>query len=97
MFSDYKMFGKEEFSEYRDWLLKNICVSQHRLSTRIAYMGDKKAVGFVGWAAYEMKTRDECNKVTLVLARFAEYSNIGGNRTGGFGVTKVRIKRNLIE
>jgi len=30
---------------------------------------------------------DKWSQVTLVFARFAEYSNIGGNRTGGFGVT----------
>ena len=88
MFSDYKKFSKEEFLEYRSWLLRNMGVSQHRLSTRIAYMGDKKAVGFVGWASYEMKKRDEWNRLTCVLAKYAEYSNVGGNRTGGFGVTK---------
>jgi len=27
----------------------------------------------------------EWNRVTVALARFAEYSNIGGNRIGGFG------------
>ena len=72
----------------KDWLLKNMGVSQHRLSTRIAYMGEKKATGFVGWATYEMKNKDAWNKLTLVLAKYAEYSNVGGNRTGGFGVTK---------
>jgi CRISPR/Cas system endoribonuclease Cas6 (RAMP superfamily) len=28
-----------------------------------------------------------------MLARFAEYSGIGGNRTGGFGVTKFMPKK----
>lgn len=88
MFSDKRRFGKEEFLEYKDWLLRNMGVSQHKLSTRIVWMGKKKASGFVGWATYEMKALDEWNRVTQVLSRFAEYSNIGGNRTGGFGVVK---------
>ena len=51
-------------------------------------MGEKKATGFVGWVTYEMKNKDGWNKLTLVLAKYAEYSNVGGNRTGEFGVTK---------
>jgi len=31
------------------------------------------------------------NKVTVALPRFAEYSNIGGNRTGGFGETRLDL------
>jgi len=92
MFSDTKRLGEEEFSEYREWLLENMGVSQHRISTRIAYMGEKKATGFTGWATYEMKKIDEWNRLTCALAKYAEYSNIGGNRTGGFGVTKMRTK-----
>lgn len=95
LFSDYSKFGKEEFLEYKDWLLKKVGISQHTLSTRIAFMRKKKAVGFVGWATYEMKALDEWNKVTQVLALFAEYSNVGGNRTGGFGVTKFRLKERM--
>ena len=92
MFSDARKLGEEELSEYKEWLLENMGVSQHRISTRIAYMGEKKATGFTGWAAYEMKKMDEWNRLTCMLAKYAEYSNIGGNRTGGFGVTKMRTK-----
>jgi CRISPR/Cas system endoribonuclease Cas6 (RAMP superfamily) len=56
-------------------------------------MKSKKATGFVGWAKYELKDNEsEWNKVTLMLARFAEHSNFGGNRTGGFGVAKLTLK-----
>lgn len=91
LFSDGRRFGKGEFLEYKGWLLRNVGVSQHRLFTRIVWMGRKKASGFVGWTAYEMKALDEWNRVTQVLSRFAEYSNIGGNRTGGFGVVGLRL------
>jgi CRISPR-associated endoribonuclease Cas6 len=92
-FSDCRSFSKEEFLEYRGWLLKNVGVSQHEIRTRIAYMGRRKATGFTGWATYEMKTLDEWNRVTCALAKFAEYSNLGGNRTGGFGVVEYRSKQ----
>jgi CRISPR/Cas system endoribonuclease Cas6 (RAMP superfamily) len=39
-----------------------------------------------------MKALDEWNNVTCVLAEFAEYSNVGGNRTGGFGVIRFLSK-----
>ena len=87
-----KKYGKEEYLEYKGWLAKNLGVAEHELKTQLVYMGRKKATGFVGWATYEMKAKDEWNKATCMLARFAEYSNIGGNRTGGFGVTKFFVK-----
>jgi len=91
-FSDFKRFSKEEFLEYKEWVLRSVGVSQHRLRTCLALMGRKKANGFVGWVTYELGEADEWNRVTQVLARFAEYSNVGGNRTGGFGVTKQKTK-----
>jgi CRISPR/Cas system endoribonuclease Cas6 (RAMP superfamily) len=87
-----KKYGKDEYVEYREWLTKNVGVAEHELKTQLVYMGRKKATGFLGWTTYEMEAKDEWNKVTCMLARFAEYSNIGGNRTGGFGVTKLMLK-----
>lgn len=91
-FSDDRKFGSEEQREYMDWLSKNIGVSKYRLETTIAYMREKKATGFTGWIEYELRADDEWNNITQALAKFAEYSNIGGNRTGGFGVTRAKIE-----
>jgi CRISPR-associated endoribonuclease Cas6 len=88
-----KKYGKDEYVEYREWLTKNVGVAEHELKTQLVYMGRKKATGFLGWTTYEMEAKDEWNKVTCMLARFAEYSNIGGNRTGGFGVTTFKRKQ----
>jgi len=53
-------------------------------------MKRKKATGFVGWITYELKDKkSKWNKTTCMLAKYAEYVNIGGNKTGGFGVTKL--------
>jgi CRISPR/Cas system endoribonuclease Cas6 (RAMP superfamily) len=41
-----------------------------------------------------MNARDKWSRVTVTLARYAEYSNIGGNRTGGFGVTRYEDDKN---
>ena len=92
-FSDGKRFDKEEYVTYREWLGKNVGVSEYELWTRLVTMRAKKATGFMGWATYELKDKEsEWNKVTLMLAKYAEYANLGGNRTGGFGVTRLFLK-----
>jgi CRISPR-associated endoribonuclease Cas6 len=87
LFSDDKRFSKEEYVAYKEWLGKNAGVCKYELWTRLAVMRGKKATGFVGWVMYEMKDKkSEWNKITSTLAKYAEHSNVGGNRTGGFGV-----------
>ena len=94
-FSDGRRVGKEEFLAYKDWLGKNVGVCGYRLRTKLTVMREKKAVGFIGWCAYEMKDLEsEWNKVTIMLAKYAEYTNIGGNKTAGYGVTKLISKSN---
>ena len=92
-FSDGRRFGKEEFLTYKDWLSKNVGACSYKLRTRLAVMREKKAVGFIGWCTYEMKDLEsEWNKVTVMLAKCGEFSNVGGNRTGGFGVIKAILR-----
>jgi len=89
LFSDGRRFGKDEYLAYKEWLGENVGVCEYELSTRLAVMRGKKATGFVGWVAYEMKDKEsEWNNATLMLAKFAEFANVGGNRTGGFGVIR---------
>jgi CRISPR-associated endoribonuclease Cas6 len=93
LFSDSRRFSKEEYVAYKEWLRENVGVCEYELSTRMAVMRGKKATGFVGWVTYEMKDKkSEWNKVTCMLARFAEYANVGGNRTGGFGVVRLALR-----
>lgn len=91
-YSTSRKFGKDGLQAYKEWLERHIGVSEYSLGTVLANIGRKKAVGFEGWATYETDTQDEWNRVTVTLARFAEYSNIGGNRTGGFGETRIVVK-----
>jgi len=93
-FSDERRFSKEEYVDYKDWLLKNVGVSRYELRTRLAVMRNKKATGFVGWVTYEVKDKEsEWNRVTCMLAKYAEFSNIGGNKTGGYGVVRMLPSR----
>jgi CRISPR-associated endoribonuclease Cas6 len=93
LFSDGRRFEKEEYVAYREWLDKNVGVSEYELWTRLAVMKRKKATGFVGWVTYELKDNEsEWNKITCMLAKFAEYANVGGNKTGGFGVVRFLSK-----
>jgi CRISPR/Cas system endoribonuclease Cas6 (RAMP superfamily) len=63
--------------------------------SRLAVTRRKKTTGFVDWATYELKDKEnEWNEITCMLVKFAEYANIGGNKTGGFGVTKFFPKNN---
>jgi len=95
MFSDERRFSKEEYVAYKGWLAENVGVSRYELQTRCVVMRNKQTAGFAGWVGYEMADREgEWNKITCMLAKFAEYSNIGGNRTGGFGAVTVDLKAN---
>jgi len=91
LFTDSRKFTKEEYLAYKEWLTKNVGVCEYELHTQLAVMRNKKATGFVGWVTYEMKDKEnEWNKITYMLAKYAEYSNVGGNRTGGFGTAGLR-------
>lgn len=87
-FTSARKFSEEEQKEYGEWLFKNMGVTAHKIGTIPVIFKEKPLVGFKGWVVYEIKDKGEWNRVTQMLAMFAEYSNVGGNRTGGFGVTR---------
>jgi len=87
--STSKKYGREGLGAYKEWLGRHVGVTGHGLRTVLADMKRKRAVGFKGWVSYEMDSEDGWNRTTVALARFAEYSNVGGNRTGGFGEVKM--------
>ena len=63
------------------------------LGTWLTVMKRKKATGFVGWVTYEIKDKkSEWYRITCMLAKYAEYASVGGNKTGGFGVTNLILK-----
>ena len=89
LFSDRRRFGKEEYIAYKEWLNKNVGVSEYELRTRLVVTRRKKVTGFTGWVTYELKdSESQWNRTTYMLAKYAEYANVGGNKTGGFGEIK---------
>ncbi len=60
----------------------------HELSVqRIIVDRAKARSGFKGWTKYEMADRKHI-KLVANLLEYAEYSNVGKDRTAGFGVSK---------
>jgi CRISPR-associated endoribonuclease Cas6 len=89
-FSDDRTFSKEEYINYKQWLQKNVGVSKYELQTKLAIMRNKKATGFTGTIAYKLDEKENpYNKTTYMLAKYAEYANIGGNKTAAYGQTKL--------
>ena len=90
-FSDERRFSKEEYMAYKDWLQKNVGVSRYELQTRIgAVRKNKRTAGFTGTVTYDLGDKENpYNKTTHMLAKYAEYANIGGNKTAAYGQTKL--------
>ncbi|MHA1769310.1 MAG: CRISPR system precrRNA processing endoribonuclease RAMP protein Cas6 [Candidatus Thorarchaeota archaeon] len=83
----------ERSGAYRDWITENVFVSGHRLQTvRVPLGRGRSLMGFVGNVEYSMEPSDDpLANLTYCLARFAELSNIGKNRSAGFGKVEVEI------
>jgi len=86
----HEKFGKEIHEKYKEWMERNVTVSAYDLHT-LTVRGKSMKIGFVGWCAYRIDDSSENSQFRLItnkLAKFAEYSNIGMERTAGFGVVK---------
>ncbi|AFU57336.1 putative CRISPR-associated protein, Cas6 family [Candidatus Nitrososphaera gargensis Ga9.2] len=85
-------FGKKVFEKYKEWMEKNVTVSAYDLHTLTVTAGKTLKIGFTGWCAYRIDDSSENPQFRLItnkLAKFAEYSNVGMERTAGFGVVKL--------
>nr|MDO8098767.1 CRISPR-associated endoribonuclease Cas6 [Candidatus Njordarchaeota archaeon] len=89
----------DKVSEYYEWVRKNIYPTGFRLETLpVSLTKGRRTVGFIGFCNYHC---DEASspyaKLTHTLCRFAEYANVGGNRSSGFGVVKFVPKEKKME
>ncbi|MBM5805562.1 MAG: CRISPR-associated endoribonuclease Cas6 [Candidatus Verstraetearchaeota archaeon] len=91
MYSDRKFEGQEK-ETYLKWLGREAGVSGYSLETRQESTGKGKAIGFTGWVAYRLGDNGRWQRLTNCLGSLAEYSNVGKNRTAGFGVAQ-RLER----
>ncbi|MBD3408048.1 MAG: CRISPR system precrRNA processing endoribonuclease RAMP protein Cas6 [Candidatus Lokiarchaeota archaeon] len=83
----------ERTSSYRDWIASNVYIRKHNILTQEVSLGRKrKLIGFVGTLVFSIRNRSSpFLPLTIGLLRFAEYCNIGKNRTAGFGRVSVRM------
>lgn len=90
--------------EYIEWLLKGgVTVAGYpKLKTVRVYehpTTPKWSVGFKGKVLFNLPEdtySEEMAKTTHTLLKFGEYSNVGGNRTAGFGVIRYQPKQEHI-
>jgi len=91
VWNDFAPLGcKIDSSGFYDWIKKNIFVSSFDLRTKPYNIGKKDpVVGCIGWANYIIKNPNQSYSPWIdVLLKFAEYSNIGGNRTAACGIIR---------
>jgi CRISPR-associated endoribonuclease Cas6 len=90
-FTDDQIFTKADYVAYKEWLQKNVGVSKYELQTRLSPVRNKKAAtGFTGTITYKLDNKENTyNKTTHMLSKYAEYTNIGGNKTAAYGQTKI--------
>ncbi len=81
----------ERVTDYRDWVEQNVSVSRHRIRTTEIELGrERPFVGFIGDVVYNVWNASEpFGRLTVGLAHFAELSNVGKNRTAGFGMVRL--------
>lgn len=81
---------KETYADYWRFLSKNAGITRYELQTMPVKVERAKAkMGFVGRVNYELAD-PKYARLTNSLLKFAEFSNVGGGRTAGMGVVKVR-------
>ncbi len=75
------------------WLENHISINAYNLSTHSVYIAkNAPKIGFKGWVRYQLSGEEDYRRWIHALAQFAEFSNVGANRTAGLGCVKYRIK-----
>jgi CRISPR-associated endoribonuclease Cas6 len=95
----YRRFGdpRIRYSSYCEWLLEGGIALETFSDLKVHKVFDAKgrwARGFTGKVVYAMPgdTFDrKYAELTVRLLKFARFSNVGGNRTAGFGVIDYRV------
>ncbi len=85
---------KLNLEELYEKLEKEIGITHHKLSTikPIEIGKGRRAIGFIGKCIYETKSKD-LGVLMGKLLKLGEFTNVGGSRTLGFGVIRVKAIR----
>ncbi|MHA1347480.1 MAG: CRISPR system precrRNA processing endoribonuclease RAMP protein Cas6 [Candidatus Heimdallarchaeaceae archaeon] len=81
--NDQTLIDEDDFF---GWLGHNVSVNAHKLKTQLVYTAPTtKKIGFKGWVRYKLSDNLKYRSWVHLLAQYAEFSNVGGNRTAGLG------------
>ncbi len=76
-------------SEFFTWLESNISINRYKLSTHRVYTAkNTPKIGFKGFIRYRLSDDNKYQSWIHALAQYAEFSNVGSNRTAGLGCVK---------
>lgn len=80
-------------TELFSWLENHISINAYKLSTHSVYIAkNAPKIGFKGWARYQLSGEEGYQRWIHALAQYAEFSNIGANRTAGLGCVNYKTK-----
>jgi len=84
-------FSPSDCEDYINWLGRESWITHYSLQTELRNTRKGKVVGFTGRTTLAFGESERWRKVTAILARLSEFSNIGKGRTSGFGVVRARL------
>ena len=88
-FNEEKVFVDQ--TELFSWLENHISINAYDLSTHSVYIAKSAPkIGFKGWIRYQLSGEESYQRWIHALAQYAEFSNVGANRTAGLGCVNYR-------
>ncbi|MBN1329964.1 MAG: CRISPR-associated endoribonuclease Cas6 [Candidatus Heimdallarchaeota archaeon] len=88
-FNEEKIFVDQ--TELFSWLESHISINAYNLSTHSVYIAkNAPKIGFKGWVRYQLSGDESYQRWIHALAQYAEFSNVGANRTAGLGCVSYR-------
>lgn len=83
-----------DHTELFNWVENHISVNAYDLQTRTVYIAkNAPKIGFKGWVRYQLSGEKKYQQWIHALAQYAEFSNVGANRTAGLGCVKYRPEK----
>ncbi|MHA1124630.1 MAG: CRISPR-associated endoribonuclease Cas6 [Candidatus Heimdallarchaeota archaeon] len=81
---------KEAFFQ---WIENHVSINAYKLSTHTVFIAKgARKIGFKGWTRFQLSGEESYQRWIHALAQFAEFSNIGANRTAGLGCVRYKPK-----
>jgi len=90
-FNEDKILVDQE--ELFEWIENHVSITGYNLQTRSEYIAKGvPKIGFKGWTHFQLSGDEKYQQWITTLCSFAEFSNVGANRTAGFGCVKFSLR-----